>query len=109
LIVKLNKRLSKAKTDKQKQKIVKSILVGSHGLYKTWPREVWTCRLDRKLFEIRIGKLLKRHIKTKLSAKELLLSARNEQFYAVKIPLLRAALNEKRTPIPRGSLLLPLI
>jgi hypothetical protein len=76
-LLKMNKRLYKAKTNEQRQRIVQKMLYGEFGLYNTWPASIWTCLLDRKLFEIRIGRLAKKYLRTNMNAKELIMSARD--------------------------------
>ncbi len=83
-LLKLNKRLYNAKTSEKRLRIVKRMLYGEFGLYKTWPASIWTCLLDRKLFEIRIGRLVKKYLRTELNAKELIFSARLNNIYCSK-------------------------
>lgn len=76
-LLKLNKRLYKSKTDEGRMRILQKMLYGPFGLYKTWPATVWTCRLDRKLFEIRIAKLTRKYLRWDMNGKQLLLSAKD--------------------------------
>jgi hypothetical protein len=73
-LLKLRRKLKNARTNDQRMRILSKMLHGQFGLYKTWPRSIWTCRIDRKCFEIKISKLAKKHIWTGLSAKELFLA-----------------------------------